>query len=267
MPWYRGIAPAYLTLFIWAPFFDQLWVADVCPRRAALALRQRGSRLAHLFRTVLPGRVVGFERSPRARGGGVLDLRRRRLGMALRARHCLRRPASGTPSRSTSPSIPPSSACGPVDLLAPSGVAHLAVGPLDIKSPVFLGTALFWIYITRQAIRMRLPGVVVGLMKVYSPIAVLLLAATAAWRLPTLWADKGGSGAAALLESASVQPPRSLGALLDHGRLLRDERAPERRLGGGGEAPSRHPAGRASVRSRDRRVQLDPVAPGRARKP
>jgi len=25
MPWYRGIAPAYLNLFIWAPFFDQLW--------------------------------------------------------------------------------------------------------------------------------------------------------------------------------------------------------------------------------------------------
>ncbi len=98
-------------------------------------------------------------------------------------------------------------------LLAPSGVAHWTVGPLDIKSPVFLATAVFWIYITRQAIRMRLPGVVVGLMKVYSPIAVILLIATTAWRLPTLWAGDGGPGTAALLISPPVQTQPEFGAL------------------------------------------------------
>ncbi len=91
-------------------------------------------------------------------------------------------------------------ACG---LIIPAGVASWPLGPLEIKSPVFLGTALFWVYITRQAIRMRLPGVVVALMKVYSPIAVLLLAATAVWRLHLLWSVPGGSGPAALLASSS----------------------------------------------------------------
>ena len=88
-------------------------------------------------------------------------------------------------------------ACG---LIASSGLAPWSAGPLEIKSPVFLCTALFWIYITRQAIRMRLPGVVVALMKVYSPIAVLLLAATAVWRL---------SSALVGQRASSAPPPRS----------------------------------------------------------
>ena len=75
-------------------------------------------------------------------------------------------------------------ACG---MITASTLAPWASWPIEMKSPVFLGTALFWVYITRQAIRLRLPGVVVALMKVYSPIAMLLLFATAVWRLPLLW--------------------------------------------------------------------------------
>ena len=69
-------------------------------------------------------------------------------------------------------------ACG---LIPAFGVAPWRAGPFLCKSPVFLGTAAFWIYITRTAIMMRLPGVVVALMKVYAPIALLLLTATAIW--------------------------------------------------------------------------------------
>src|SRR5262249_7002887 len=56
-------------------------------------------------------------------------------------------------------------------------------GPVMCKSFVFLGTTLFWLYITRLAIPLRLSGVVVALMKVYAPIALLLLTAAALWSL------------------------------------------------------------------------------------
>ena len=101
-------------------------------------------------------------------------------------------------------------ACG---MLAPAGVAPSWVGPVEIKSPVFICTSLFWVYITRQAIRMKLPGVVVGLMKIYSPIAVLLLAATAVWRVPVFWSQTGGSGSVAPLESVSAEHAFHPGAL------------------------------------------------------
>ena len=26
-PWYLAVGPAYLTIFVWAPFFDPLWAA------------------------------------------------------------------------------------------------------------------------------------------------------------------------------------------------------------------------------------------------
>ena len=76
-------------------------------------------------------------------------------------------------------------ACG---LIPESGVAALRAGPFLLKSPVFLGTAIFWIWTTRKAIMMRLSGVVVALMKVYAPSAVLLLTATAIWGIPASWA-------------------------------------------------------------------------------
>ena len=28
-PWYLTVGPAYLTIFVWAPFFDPLWRHDV----------------------------------------------------------------------------------------------------------------------------------------------------------------------------------------------------------------------------------------------
>jgi cytosine permease len=209
MPWYRGIAPAYLTLFFWPPFFDQLWAGDV----------QRAGPW-WLVGTAIVGALVcfGLYFLAASWGSGA------RRGLVVVASSTFG--AAGSEwlcglaiafaaivwyalaiNFAVESTLLGLRACG---MLAPERVAHLAVGPLEIKSPVFLGTALFWIYITRQAIRMKLPGVVVGLMKVYSPIAVILLTAAAAWRLPYLWA---GPGTAALLESARAEPPSQAGAL------------------------------------------------------
>ena len=55
-----------------------------------------------------------------------------------------------------------------------------------VKSPVYLCTALFWIYITGMAGLLRLPGVIVALMRVYAPIALLLLTGVAVYLLPNL---------------------------------------------------------------------------------
>jgi cytosine permease len=209
MPWYRGIAPAYLTLFFWPPFFDQLWAGDV--HRAGPSW---------LFGTAILGALLCFGLYFLAASWGF-DTRR---GLVVAASSTFG--AAGSEwlcglaisfaavvwyavaiNFAVESTLLGLRACG---MLAPERVAHLAVGPLEIKSPVFLGTALFWIYITRQAIRMKLPGVVVGLMKVYSPIAVILLTAAAAWRLPFLWV---GPGTAAVLESARAEPPSQPGAL------------------------------------------------------
>ena len=195
MPWYRGIAPAYLSVFIWAPFFDQLWAGDL-----------PGSGLAWLFGSALLASTACFGLYLVAASWG------------FRARRPLVVVASSTFGALGSEwlcgvAIALASvvwyavainfgvdstllglrACG---LIRPSGLAGWSAGPLAVKSPVFLGTALFWIYITRTAIMMRLPGVVVGLMKVYVPVAVLLLTVTALWRLPLLWSAGDINGVA-----------------------------------------------------------------------
>jgi hypothetical protein len=212
MPWFRGIAPAYLTLFIWAPFFDQLWAGDL--PRASLAWLAGSAVLGSLlcFGLYYMAASWGFEaRRP------LVVVAASTFGAAGSEWLCgLAIALSGVVwyaiaiNFAVDCTLLGLRTCG---LLMPSGLAPIPVGAFEIKSLVFLLTALFWIYITRQAIRMRLPGVVVGLMKVYSPIAVLLLVVTAVWRLPYLWSAHLGSSPAALLESASFEPPSHAGAL------------------------------------------------------
>jgi hypothetical protein len=60
------------------------------------------------------------------------------------------------------------------------------LGLVIVKSPAYLCTALFWIYITGMAGLLRLPGVIVALMRVYTPIALLLLTGVAMFLLPSL---------------------------------------------------------------------------------
>ena len=68
-----------------------------------------------------------------------------------------------------------------------------SLGPLVLESPVFLLTALFWIYIITVACRLRMAGVIFALMQVYTPVALLFLGATALLAsagLPTFAAAK-----------------------------------------------------------------------------
>jgi hypothetical protein len=187
MPWYRGIAPAYLNLFIWAPFFDELWVG-----------RQTQPGTAWLVADALLGSLICFGLYLAAASWG------------LGARKPLVVVASSTFGATGSEWL-----CGvavaiaavawyaiavnfAVDstllglrscgLIPASAVAAWRAGPFWCKSPVFLLTALFWIYITRIAIKWRMSGVVVALMKVYAPVALLLLAATAIWGMASSWA-------------------------------------------------------------------------------
>ena len=71
-------------------------------------------------------------------------------------------------------------------LLPPGVLADWQVGPLTLRGPLFLATALFWIFITGMASLLRLTGVIAALMKVYSPVALVLLTVTAIRALPGL---------------------------------------------------------------------------------
>jgi len=188
MSWYRGIAPAYLNLFIWAPFFDQLWVGTY-----------RDSSLGWLVASALLGALLCFAVFLLAATWGF---RFKRPLVVLAA--------------STFGATGSEWLCGL--FLAGFGVFWYAIalnfaidstllglratgllpdpatlpwhlGALSIKSPVFLCVALFWLYITRLAILMRLSGVVVALMKFYAPIALALLTATALWGLLSIKAQ------------------------------------------------------------------------------
>jgi hypothetical protein len=62
---------------------------------------------------------------------------------------------------------------------------------------VFLAAALFWIFITGMASLLRLTGVIAALMKVYAPVALILLTIAATWSLPGALAFWGGEPFAA----------------------------------------------------------------------
>jgi hypothetical protein len=64
-------------------------------------------------------------------------------------------------------------------LAGPSALESWKIGPLVLESPVTLMTALFWIFVTGMASLLRLVGVISALMQVYTPVAFLLLGATA----------------------------------------------------------------------------------------
>jgi len=76
------------------------------------------------------------------------------------------------------------------------------IGTIELESPVFLLTAAFWIFITGTAALLGLPSVVFSLMQVYTPVAFLLLGATAllsSGGLPLYFQVGEISGTAALL--------------------------------------------------------------------
>ena len=73
--------------------------------------------------------------------------------------------------------------CG---LIAPDVLGRWELGPFSLKTPVFLLTAAFWIFITGSASLLRLIAVIAALMKIYAPVALFLLTAAAIWVAPGL---------------------------------------------------------------------------------
>ena len=64
-------------------------------------------------------------------------------------------------------------------LIDPSVFKPWYLGPFILESPVVLLTALFWIYIITVVCRLQMAGVIFALMQIYTPVALLLLGATA----------------------------------------------------------------------------------------
>jgi cytosine permease len=177
--WVWTIAPAYAGVFAWEPFFDRLGkflvgesslgpliavsllAAIACfgllylvPALSGWAAGERLSLVgASTFGTAGSEWIAGV-----AVGVGAIGFYAVSIFMAVRLT-LLGLIASGGVA---------SSALDPVSL-----------GPLVLDPPVLLLSALFWIFITIAANGLRLTGVIVALMQVYTPVALLLLAATA----------------------------------------------------------------------------------------
>ncbi len=83
-------------------------------------------------------------------------------------------------------------------LIDASALAPVHLGPVVLESPVVLVTTLFWIFITGMASLLRLSGVIFALLQVYTPVALVLLGATA-WL-----AHSGGTSAGTVRDSGGT---------------------------------------------------------------
>ena len=185
-PWYLAVAPAYLGLFVWGPFFDQLWVGDLSRSHPAWLVGEAiiGSLLCYLlfyhalawwgFRSrqrlsIVAASTFGTLGSEWITGVAIAVASI--VWYAVAVNYAIDSTLLGLHS------------CG---LIGRSSLIGMELGPIALKDPVFLCTALFWIYITGMSSLWRLTGVVVALMRIYAPVALLLLTATALWFLPNL---------------------------------------------------------------------------------
>jgi hypothetical protein len=181
--WYLTVGPGYLTIFVWAPFFDPLWRHDI--RRYGLFWLAASAIVAAVlcygmfyypaamwgYRTgrrlgVMAASTFGTTGSDWLTGVGlaVAEI----VWYAVAIDYAIQATFLGLVT------------CG----LLPSGVlASWPVGPTLLRNPVFLATAAFWIFITGMASLLRLTAVIAALMKVYSPVALALLTIAAFWAL------------------------------------------------------------------------------------
>jgi len=183
-PWYKTIAPAYLGIFVWAPYFDSLWIGAL-PRfelRWSVALAVTASVLCYVLLFLVPaswgfrtGRPLGLVASSTFGTVGSEWITGIVIGVAY---VCWYAVAIGYAVDSTLLGL---RACG---LIEAGRLSGWEFGPITVKSPVFLCTALFWIYITGMSGLLKLTGVVAALMRVYAPIALLLLTGVALWLVP-----------------------------------------------------------------------------------
>jgi hypothetical protein len=185
-PWYRSLAPAYLAIFVWGPFFDSLWVRGLqsagLPYLAAIAVV--GSLVCFLF-FYLPAATWGCRtrRSLPILAASTFGIQGSEWlsGLAIAAGAIVWYAAAI--DFAIDATMLGLIECG---VVAPSAAGLWNLGPFALRNPVFLCTAVFWIFITGVASLLRLVGVVGALMRVYAPAAFVLLAATALWLLPGL---------------------------------------------------------------------------------
>ncbi len=184
--WYLAVGPAYLTIFIWAPFFDPLWRNDL-PRAGLWTLAGTATLAAIAcfalfyypaamwgYRTgrrlgVVAASTFGTTGSDWLTGVGLAAAEI--VWYAVAIDYAVDATFSGFVT------------CGflPSAILSP-----WRFGPFAFRGPLFLCTAMFWIFITGMAGLLRLTGVIAALMKVYSPVALVLLTVSAIWVLPGL---------------------------------------------------------------------------------
>jgi cytosine permease len=185
-PWYLTIAPAYLGIFVWAPFFDSLWVGDLTrlPLAWLIASAVFASLLCFGLLYFIPaswgcqtGRPLGILAASTFGTVGSEWITGIGVGVACIFWYAV---AIDYAVDSTLLGL---KACG---LIVADSLHAWNLGPIVVKCPVYLCTALFWIYITGTAGLWKLPGVVVALMRVYAPIALLLLTAVALGMLPNV---------------------------------------------------------------------------------
>jgi cytosine permease len=185
-PWYLTIASSYLGIFVWAPFFDSLWIGDLT-RFGVDSLIGRavvGALLCYGLLFLVPALLgfryrqsVGIVASSTFGTLGSEWITGVAVGLANILWYAV---AIDYAVDSTLLGL---HSCGLIDT---ASLRAWDLGPMVVKSPVYLSTALFWIYITGMAGLLRLPGVIVALMRVYAPIALLLLTGVAVCLLPNL---------------------------------------------------------------------------------
>jgi cytosine permease len=196
-PWYVAVGPAYLTILVWAPFFDPLWRHDIT--RAGLAWLAGSALVAALLCYGLfyyPAAMWGYRTG---RGLGVVAASTFGTigsdwltGVALAAGEIVwYAVAIDYGIQATFLGLV---TCG---LLPANVLASWPVGPALLRGPVALCAAAFWIFITGMASLLRLTGVIAALMKVYSPVALALLTIAAIWVFPGLSAFQVDEGLAA----------------------------------------------------------------------
>ena len=187
-PWYLTIGPAYLGIFVWAPFFDSLWIGDLTrfPLPSLIGSAVFASLLCFGLLFYIPaswgfqtGRPLGVVAASTFGTTGSEWMTGVAVGVACIFWYGI---AIDYAVDSTLLGL---YSCG---LLTVENLRGWDLGLIVVKSPVYLCTALFWIYITGTAGLWKLPGVVVALMRVYAPVALLLLAVIALWLVPYLGA-------------------------------------------------------------------------------
>jgi cytosine permease len=193
--WYRTIGPAYLSLFVWVPFFDSLWIGDLTRYSlpwlvvsAFVASALCFGLLYYIpaswgFRTGRPLGIVAASTFGTVGSEWITGLAVAVASVvwyAVAIDYAVDSTLLGLKS------------CG---LIASDSLRPWNLGPIAVKSPVYLTTAIFWIYITGTAGIWKLPGVVVALMRVYAPVALLLLTAVGVWQLPDMSTFRPEAGA------------------------------------------------------------------------